>query len=172
VADQDIQQQVMEVLSDPMSLPPPFWDYMVQRWLADAPVFPISQVFGFTQFAAQTAVVATLESTTSTSYADLATAGPTLSALPDGKYVVVVAAAADASAAGVDCWMSYSVNGDSATDARGSRVATASIAGLSMFSTVSLSNNGSSTLTAKYRTSGGTSSFTNRCLFALKYGNL
>jgi hypothetical protein len=37
----------MEILSDPMNLPSPFWDYMVRKWLHDAPVFPISQVFGY-----------------------------------------------------------------------------------------------------------------------------
>jgi hypothetical protein len=49
MADPDIASQIMEVLADPMNLPDTFWGYMVQRWLADAPVFPISQVFGFAQ---------------------------------------------------------------------------------------------------------------------------
>jgi hypothetical protein len=30
-----------------MDLPSTFWDYMIRKWLVDAPVFPISQVFGF-----------------------------------------------------------------------------------------------------------------------------
>ena len=47
----------MDVLSDPMNLPSSFWDYMVKRWLRDAPVFPISQVFGFTQFTVQPVAV-------------------------------------------------------------------------------------------------------------------
>lgn len=39
----------MDVLSNPMDLPSTFWDYATQSWLKDAPVFPVSQVFGYQQ---------------------------------------------------------------------------------------------------------------------------
>lgn len=60
-----------------MDLPSTFWDYMVRRWLRDAPVFPISQVFGFNQsskgstlsydeFSAPVSITATTEATSNT----------------------------------------------------------------------------------------------------------
>jgi hypothetical protein len=157
----------------PNAIPDELMSYIVDYIQASNLNISIGRVFGFSGFTANVATVATLEGTPSTSYTDLATVGPTIDGLANGRYVVVVAAAAVASAAGVDCWMSYSANGDTATDARGSRSSTApSISGLVMFSTVVLNAGGGNSLQSKYKTSGGTSSFTNRCLFALKYGNL
>jgi len=76
VADANVQQQVFEILSDPMNLPSTFWDYMVKRWQRDAPVFPITQVFGYTsqpgyelgytEFTANVSVRATTETTANT----------------------------------------------------------------------------------------------------------
>jgi hypothetical protein len=143
----------------------------VRTWLEQNPPFiPITQIIGFSQFAAQVAIVQTLESTTSTTYTDLSTVGPELTGLPDGQYVVVVSAAGLNSGA-VDGWMSYSVNGGTAVDSTGSRSSGTSLAGVIMFSTPTLKNNGNNSIVAKYRTSGGTSQFTNRCLFALRFAN-
>lgn len=172
-ADIALMQRVLSAASrNPNLIPADFMSYLLDWIQTQRLQIPIGQVFGFTQFVPSVATVTTFETTASTSYADLATVGPTLNGLSDGQYVVMVLAAANGSAAGVDAWMSYSANGDSAVDSRGSRAATASISGLAMLSKVSLKNGNANTLQAKYRCSSGTGGFTNRCLFALKFANL
>jgi hypothetical protein len=175
VADPDIQSQIMEVLADPMNLPDTFWGYMIQRWLADAPVFPISQVFGFAQFTASPATdVLTQEATTSGTFGDLTTTGPTLTGLPDGKYVIRFGAAAFTTVTGTGALVGVSVNGGSITSGEYAEHGATSATSVVREVVKSLSNNGNNTLTLKYASGvGGTSvSFRNRWLVALRYGNL
>ena len=172
MADADIQQQVMEVLSDPMNLPSTFWDYMVKRWLRDAPVFPISQVFGFSATVAQTATeIATSETTSSASFVDLATVGPTLTGIPDGKYLIIFGASSKNTTAGSGAKMSIDINGGGAADADSTNCAVDQFVDVARFRTKTLANNGSNTITAKYRVTANTGTFANRSLIAIRYGN-
>jgi hypothetical protein len=163
---------VHEILSNPMDLPSTFWDYMIRKWLNDAPVFPISQVFGFTQFTANQASVSTSESTSSVTYTALTTPGPTLTLLPDGHYLVLVAAFMTDSF-GNGAYMSPKVNSGVALDANAAITVSASGTSLIGASTQTLSNGGSNTIASVYRAGvGSTGTFQNRSLIALRYGNL
>lgn len=173
----------MEILSDPMNLPSSFWEYAIQKWLADAPVFPISQVFGFTQFTATPATsILTAETTVSTTYTDLATVGPTLTGLADGNYAIFFGAFLHNDTAGGGAVMSVKVNSTEASDNDFTSVfpagSSAYPTGGTCVSRVifkALSNNGSNTLTCRYREAApatGTAKFSNRWLAALKYSNL
>lgn len=171
-ADPQLVEAIMEVLADPMNLPSTFWDYATQSWLKDAPVFPISQVFGFVQFTALSApVVITTETIASGVYGDLATVGPTLTGLPDGQYLIIFGALVHTSAAGIASLMSVQPNSTLAVDSDALQSQAVDPVSCARAITKSLSNNGSNTLTAKYR-SGGTGTYSNRWLLALKYANL
>lgn len=128
----------------------------------------VNQVLGFSQFTPFVSEVATEELTSSTSYTDLATAGPTLTGLSDGSYVVFFGASMTAPAAQTS-YMTVYANGADATNPIETQVGTN--ASLSRGFTVRLvdSNN---TLQAKYKVSGGANgSFRYRWLIAIKYEN-
>lgn len=173
MADKSIKDAVYELLANPMDLPPAFWQYATQSWLKDAPVFPISQVFGFTQFVGAPApFVVTSETTTSGTYVDLATTGPVLTNLPDGKYLILFGAAISVTAGATSTFMSLSVNGS--TPSNDDAIYTTSTAFVTLASarTKALTNNGSNTVKAQYAADGvRTATFLNRWLIALKYGN-
>lgn len=165
----------MDVLSDPMNLPSTFWDYMVKRWLRDAPVFPISQVFGFAQFTATSATrVSTAETTTSTTPTDLATVGPSLSNLPDGKYLFLFGCAGFVPNTVNSLYMGVKINSTEADVNNAAFCSATNSAWVPMITgvTASLSNNGSNTVTSRYWVDGSTGHFQYRWLIALKYGNL
>lgn len=172
MATSDVRTQIMEVLSSPMDLPSTFWDYATQSWLKDAPVFPISQVFGFTQFAANLATVNTFESTSSTTYTDLATVGPSLSNLPDGNYILLYGVTAFMGDAVNNFLAAPQVNSTAASDVDWALGSGSVGMGVSRATVKALSNSGSSTVTLRYRVTGGTGSFENRWLIALKISNL
>lgn len=136
-------------------------DYITQSGIP----IPVTQIVGFTQFVSNRAVVTTAESTTSGSYTDLATAGPTITNLSDGKYLVIVTAV---STGGNTGYISPSVNGSTPSDADGANVG----GGGSMIgvSTQTLSS-GNNTVKIQYKTNGLTMTFSNRNLVVLKYAN-
>lgn len=177
MADPQITSQIMEVLSDPMNLPPSFWNYSVQRWLADAPVFPISQVFGFIQSQASVSAVAASVSRSSSTFATLS-GGPSLSNLADGHYLVLWGAAAAGNAGVSNAEMAVGVNG--VTNVAGgdhTQIAfTSSGTSTSITSgdTFTLSNKNSNTLDGIYLSSDNSfsCSWQNRWLIALKTANL
>jgi hypothetical protein len=177
LADPNIVEQIYEVLSQPMDLPSTFWDYATQNWLKDAPVFPISQVFGFTGFVFQPAVlIGTTENVTSTTYTDLATVGPTLSGLADGNYAIFFGAAL-IPATGDAAFASVQVNSTPAVDADEIVVAVAAATpgvdvSTSRLLLKSLSNGNQNTLTMKYRCQTTSAQFGSRWLVAIKYANL
>lgn len=127
-------------------------------------------------FGPTTASVATVQTTTSTSYTDLATAGPavTVTIGNSGRAIVFIGAAilSDAASPSV-CNMSYAVSGATtiaAADSRAITVDTSSgpggtgvAASPSGFFLVSGLTPGTNTFTLKYRTSSGdTATFANR----------
>ena len=177
MADPDIQRQIMEVLSDPMNLPSTFWDYMVKRWLRDAPVFPISQVFGLTQFTVIPGTfISAQQTTTSSAFGDLATVGPTITGAPDGKYVVFHGCeAVTSTTGGFPARMSVDVNSGGASQNDECFTAGVEFVSIMRVTTQTLSNSNSNTITARYSVDGGgtrTATFGKRWLFALKYQNL
>lgn len=139
------------------------------------PALPITSILGFQQFTAQAAdPVSTEETTTSTTYDDLATDGPELTDLPDGKYIVLYGAAAKVDTAGGEvASMSIDVNGTGASDDNRCRTSSSFLTSIFTFAVVTLDAGGSNTITAKYKSSVGTTtaSFADRKLVAIRYAN-
>lgn len=170
-----VRDEVYTLLQNPMDLPSEFWAYATQSWLKDSPVFPISQVFGFTQFLGNFAIVGTDESTTTTTVGDnLATVGPTLSGLADGKYFFAYGFTGKASAAGFDVIAGLNINGTAPTvNPNDPIILTEAANYISVTGAFAktLSNAGSNTVKMQYWVSGGTGNYQRRFIFGLKYAN-
>jgi hypothetical protein len=117
--------------------------------------------------------VNTSETTTSTSYADLATAGPAVTVTTGAMCWVLVTATESNNTSGQNVYMSYAVTGASSVSATDDRalLLTAAATNQAMRAThVYLETGltpGSNTFTAKYRVTGGTGSWSNRRIAAL-----
>lgn len=170
-----VQDEMMQLLSNPMDLPPVFWDYMIQRWLADAPVFPATQVFGFLQFTAIVAPpIATAETRATSTFGDLATVGPTLTGLPDGNYLLAFGAGAAGSPGVSNALMSAQVNATPVAAGEYTYTSSASATSVMRILAKPLNNGGANTVTAKYASSNNAFSCTwaDRWMLVLKYSNL
>lgn len=112
--------------------------------------------------------VLTNEATSSTSYTDLATVGPSVTVTTGGNAIVMVTALGGSNTTSDVVFMSYTVSGAttiSASDAIG--VAYSSALGNSYIQASFVAargglNAGSNTFTAKYRANAGTATFANR----------
>ncbi len=118
-------------------------------------------------------VVATSETTTSTSYTDLATAGPVVTSTTGTRALVIVTAAVSVTTAGAKVYMGIAVSGattDSADDAS-SLVFTSDSSNQQVRASSSHFfeglTGGSNVFTAKYKVSAGTGTFINRQIFVL-----
>lgn len=122
---------------------------------------------------AATAQVATSETTTSTSYTALATAGPAVTVTTGVRAVVIVHGDCSNSGTG-SARMSYAISGATSTaasDIKGLSVSGAASAGV-LSSAISLETGltpGSNTFTAQYRVSASTGTFGNRRIVVLPY---
>ena len=117
--------------------------------------------------AALLANVNTFETRTNTSFGDLATVGPTVTAPLAGDYEVSFGSHIRNDTVNQDSFVSFSVGASAATDADGVQAwsASATVAGWS--ETKTLRKTGiaaASALTLKYRSTGGTASYRNRWL--------
>ena len=150
-------------------------------WLKDLLVVlgfevPISQIQGFAGFRPTVATpVLTQETTTSTSYTDLATVGPAIAGLADGVYEIKFGASAANAGTGIASRMSVSVNGGAASDndcTLSGGVANHNSAD-SRVVVKTLQNDNNNTITAKYRSgnAAGTAFFQNRWLVATRVAN-
>jgi hypothetical protein len=120
--------------------------------------------------------VATSQTTTSTSYADLGTAGPsaTVTVPASGNVLVIVTASATDSASGASAYVGFAVSGgntQAAADAKAFIVQSGGnqailVQGSASFFVSGLSA-GSTTFTAKYRVSSGTGTFANRSIVVI-----
>lgn len=135
---------------------------------------PIAQVTGYTD---QTPFVATNiqaeESTTSTSYTNLTTPGPSLTNLPNGTYMVTWGCLAVCSAQTFRAVMALSINNASPDDTKRAQVNSTSLVGASNNSefTLNMGLSGNS-ITAQYRvTAAGTGIFGSRYLSATRIGS-
>lgn len=172
--DVALMQRVFQAAAqNPLMLPADFMAYLFDYIQTSRLQVPIGQVFGFSQFTANVApfIVAT-EATTATSYGDLATVGPVLTGIPDGKYLLLYGSQAYTTGGAV-AFMSVQVNSTAAGDDDSAASTTGAAHSVMMTKIASLSN-GSNTITAKYRelTAGQTATFQRRWLVALKFANL
>lgn len=174
VSDGDISL-IKKTLSRPeviQQVAPNFFAYMVDYLSVNQPLVPISQISGFSQFTAKFDLVATAQSTSSTSFVDLGTVGPQLTGLPRGSYVILFGAQY-AKASGAT--MSVSLNGASADVEDGATTAVNTGAGMSIMRAVAktLTDPESNSVVVKYKSDdGGSSSWQNRWLIVLRYANI
>jgi hypothetical protein len=167
-----IREELRAYLQDPLGFPEEFKGWLPE-WITQAGIdIPIGQVIGFTQFTAQAApTIATAESTTSTSFVDLTTPGPTLTGLPDGVYLILFGAAASISAPGDIALMGVKVNATEAADADTTRTSVDQAESATRAIVKTLDGGGNNTLLARYRSGGGTAAFRNRWLVAIRISN-
>jgi hypothetical protein len=118
-------------------------------------------------------VVNTAQSTTSNTYTDLATVGPsaTVTIGPTGTAIVMLTAEAMTTSNGTECYMSFDAGGVTANDAQALVSATRNAGDTpnqsAIFWVTGLTQ-GSNTFTAKYKTTGGVSAtFENRNLIVI-----
>lgn len=142
----------------------------LRTWLEqNPPSVSIENIIGFSQLFSGN-VVATQESTTSTSYTDLATAGPSLT-LPDGRYLVLFASAIRNSTSGGSAQAGLFVNGVSYSDPL-TAGSISEFVTCALFDSLSLQTGGGNTVELKYKkNSSGTAEFYARSLIALKQSN-
>lgn len=113
------------------------------------------------------ATVATSQTTTSTTYTDLATVGPATTLTTGTAAMVALTAEADTTGAGVTPYMGFAVTGASsvaAADAMAMRVDSSAVVNVaaSVLYLVTGLTAGSNTFTTKYRVGSGTGSYVNR----------
>lgn len=119
------------------------------------------------------ATVATSQTTTSTSYTDLATTGPAVTVTTGTSALVSISAYLDNNSAGQNSYMSFGVTGattSAAVEARGlSFTGTGQgLTGSRVFLMTGLTA-GSNTFTMKYKVQSGTGTFINRELIVIPY---
>jgi hypothetical protein len=119
------------------------------------------------------ATVATYQSTTSTSYTDLATSGPAVTLTTGTKALVIITGLLEDFDSGIEKWMSFAVSGATTIAASDTRaiVHNASTNNgrelrASATSVVTLTA-GSNTFTAKYRTGAATAYYGDRDIFVM-----
>ena len=163
-------------LARPDLVPEGFMAYVQDFIQTSRLTIPIGQIIGFAQFLGQSKFVNPSQSTTSTSFTDLATVGPELLTLPDGKYVVAWGCTINNGTGGSDnSSMVVYANGTQLEDPDGNfpGIVTNSVANVPacVFAVVDMKNSGNNSLVAKYKVSAGTGNFGQRWLFALKIAN-
>jgi hypothetical protein len=170
----EMQRVLKTAAKYPQLMPQEFQALVIDMLQVSNLTIPISQVFGFTQFIARSERVLTGETTTSTSYTDLATVGPTLTGVPPGKYIVLVSAYMFNSVGAFVQYMSPSFNSSTPVDDEGALLSVpaadttaATVMGFSV-KTFTTENN---EIKAKYKVNGGTGAFYYRSLLALKVAN-
>ena len=174
----DERQLLARLFSDPSALPQTFWASVIDRVVVDAPSqIPIVQLQGFSQFTATPVTIVVSEATTSTSYTDLATVGPTVSGLSDGKYVLFFSCRVTKPASDGGGRVSLSLNGAAPSDDDMAILADSSA--VAQDTTISravqktLQTEGSNSVTMQYKSITGTSiSFALRSLIVLRYANV
>ena len=136
-------------------------------------LFVASGVNSIAERIPSTASVATSEMTASTSYTDVATPGPAVTATTGTRAIVAVTSLVQNSTPGENSYASYAVSGASAiaaTDDRAVLITAAAINQTLRAAAVYMETGltaGSNTFTMKYRVTGGTGSFQNRRLVVI-----
>ena len=159
-------------LGFPEDFPPRFKSWLVDFIAVNIPQIPISQIVGFSQFTANQVQVVTSETTTSLTYTNLATDGPTISGLSKGTYLLLFGGIIENSV-GSHAFISVSVNGATPVEADAASaepISTTADFNLSRAVTKSL-DAASNTVKLQYRVGAGTGTFYNRWLVVLRIGN-
>lgn len=149
----------------------------LKLWLEqNPPSIPLQQIIGAAQFvptASSIVGAGTFENTSSTTYTDLPTFGPSISTLSNGKYLVIVTAGILTTIASNRACMSVSVNGSTPNDSDAAYSEITLMGRMTGWSLQTLSA-GSNTITAKYKIISGSAAqgqFSDRQIFAIRYAN-
>lgn len=170
--DLDNMVRVFAAAADrPDLIPQTFLGYIVDYIQTANISVAVSQITGQTLSLVPAAAVTAAESTTATAYAELGTVGPELSNLQSGYYVVLYGAQMKISATADEAFMSPSINGNAPLDADAAVTANTDLVSAFALSKQLLQNN-SNSIELKYRASGGTATFGERQLIAIRYANL
>lgn len=170
------RQLVSRLLSDPSALPQAFWAALIDRVIVDAPAqIPVAQLQGFSQFNATHSFIFTLETRTSSTFGDLATVGPRITGLSDGKYVFYFGCAAWVATAGTgkEALMDIQIN-SAAVDGNDACVSeVAQPVSIAIAVTKTIKTGGNNSVTAKYASLDNVTqaSFARRWLVAQRIGN-
>lgn len=169
--------QVQRLFSDPLSFPQGFKAWLTSWMEANPPVIPLGQVFGASTLQPNYASIGTEAHTATSSYGDPTVsggAGPTLSNLSPGQYLVHFGAStAGTFASGVVGFMGLSINGSTpADDASSIEAQQTGNLSASRVLNVTLSNS-TNTIKCVYRTSDGSDRavWRYRWILALRYSN-
>lgn len=165
--DDKERELLKAILSRPLFLPNDFKGWMVDFLVTNIPNIPIKHVYGYSITTGRVASrVDTEETTTSTAYTDLATVGPQLTGLSDGRYMLIFGCKTH-TADTMDYFMSPSINGSTPSDDNAAEGSRGTAIGRAIVLTV---DNGTdnNTVVMKYRVASGTGDFSKRWLAAFK----
>lgn len=167
--------EIEKMLGSPMALPSDFTSWWVE-WLAGELQPQVLALGGAALiFFRSATVIATPESTTSTTYTDLSTVGPQLTGLSNGRWLFFWGCNHEASGGATICYMAIDAGGGPSDDyaARMRTVQDGDIAPGMYAQLVTLTGNDNNTVTAKYRKlSGSTPIFRERWLVGVRLGNV
>lgn len=167
-----MQRVLRAAAQSPNLIPDEFMAYTLD-WLQTQNLeIPIGQVFGFSGFTMRLARVQASESATGSinTYQDLATVGPELDGLPDGRYQLLYGATIQGS--GSNLYYSPKLNSTEATDADALILTPSTVPIGGAFGTQTVFTNGTNTILMRYKYPGGGQAFSNRWLVAIKYANV
>lgn len=170
--DVALMQRVLNAAAaNPLMIPPDLMSYILDYIQTSRLSIPIGQVFGFSQFTAQFDLVGTTaESTASGSYVDLATVGPTLDGLPDGRYILLYGALMDISIDTGTAYMSPSVNGVTPSNDDAVETSSTSFTSLMTVRPKDLRAGGSNSVVMQYAATN-TGRYVSRWILALRFAN-
>lgn len=168
----DSDKQLMDrLLSNPLFFPKDFKTWLLDYIAVNIPDLPISHIFGYSGFAPQEApTIATGESTTSTSYTNLTTVGPTLAELADARYWISFGALCGSSASGA-AQASIQINSDAVSDDDRIQASPTGIAGGASCARAVIKTlaGGTNSVTMKYKSGDGSSvGFSQRWMILVK----
>lgn len=146
----------------------------LKTWLEqNPPLLPVTQVIGFSQFTAQSAVDNTVADVVGPNGRS-GSSTPGLSALPNGQYVIMWGCRASTTVVGDDAAMGLTVNGSAYSLDLSAATRSPNRASIAAATIQTLDNNGSNSLAMVYAYDGsgtGTAEFRDRWLIALKFAN-
>ena len=165
---------MQKILSNPLYFPKEFKTWLNDYLAVNIPLIPISQILGFSTFSASISTTTASFATTSNTYVT-SSSGPSISAIPNGKYIFIYGTLATNSTLDKINYFSPSVNSAVPSDNN------AAIWGTNptnihhgvtycFLSTLSSSNN--NRIDMEYRVDGGTGNWKSRWLALIKYSDL
>lgn len=170
----DARIWLKQLLRFPEDLPEEFWSAIDERVKVNARITR-GQVEGLTQFNAISSGVAAFESTTSSTFVDLATVGPQIAGLSDGRYVFLFSAIAQSLSAGNAAFVGLSINGAVPGPVAIAEIGVAfqNLTVATSTEPITLSNGNNNSVKMQYRgnNTGLTTSYQVRSLLAFKVSN-